>query len=58
MGKEIFGAMENVMLLICQRPTGLSDGGSDFDSWSSSSEGFLCPFARMDDESSEEDLDF
>jgi hypothetical protein len=32
--------------------------GFDFYSWSLGSEGLLSPFARMDDESSEEDLDF
>jgi hypothetical protein len=37
---------------------GLATRGSDFDSWSSGSEGLLSPFARMDDESSKEDLDF
>lgn len=31
---------------------------SDFDSWSLGSERFQSPFARMDDESSEKDLDF
>jgi hypothetical protein len=47
-----------VTSLSCRSPTGFSDEGSEFDSWSSGSEGWLSPFARMDEESSEEDLDF
>jgi hypothetical protein len=57
-GKENFGVVESVTSLLCQSLTGFNDGGSDFDSWSSGSEGLLSPFARMDNESSEEDLDF
>jgi hypothetical protein len=57
-GIEIFGAAESVTSLRCRSPTGFSDGDSDFDSWSSGSEGLLSPFARMNEESSEEDLDF
>lgn len=48
-GKEVVGAAECVILLSCQSPT---------DSWSLGSEGLLSPFAKMDKESSEEDLDF
>jgi hypothetical protein len=44
--------------LCCRSPTWFSNVDSDFDSWSSSSEGLLSPFARMDEESSKEDLDF
>jgi hypothetical protein len=57
-GKEIFGDVENVAPLMCRSSTGLSDSGPDFDSWSSGSKELLSPFARMDDESSEEDLYF
>jgi hypothetical protein len=56
--KEIFGATESVTPLRCRSPTGFSDGDSDFGSWSSGSAGLLSPFARMDEESSKEDLDF
>jgi hypothetical protein len=57
-GKEIVGSAECVTPLSCQIPTGFSDEGSEFDSWSLGSEGWLSPFAKMDEESSEEDLEF
>jgi hypothetical protein len=56
--KEIVGAVECVTPLSFRSPMGLSDEGYEFDSWSSSSEGRLGPFAKMDEESLEEDLDF
>jgi hypothetical protein len=57
-GKEIFGATECITPLSYRSPTGFSDGGSRFDSWSSGSEGLLSLFTWMDEESSKEDLDF
>jgi hypothetical protein len=35
-----------------------SDDGSDVESWPSEGEGLMSPFARMDDESSKDDLDY
>jgi hypothetical protein len=43
---------------MCRSLIVLSSGKSDFDPWSSESEELLSPFARMDDESSEDDLDY
>jgi hypothetical protein len=57
-GKEIVGATKCVTSLSSRSPMGLSDEGSELDSWSSGSEGWLCPFAKMGEESSKEDLDF
>jgi hypothetical protein len=44
--------------LMCRSLIVLSSGESDVDPWSSESEKLLSPFARMDDESSEDDLDY
>ena len=49
-GKEIVGAAEYVTPLSCRSPTWFSDEGSEFDSWSSGSEGWLSPFTKMDKE--------
>jgi hypothetical protein len=43
---------------MCRSLIVLSSRESDVDPWSSESEGLLSPFARMDDESSEDDLDY
>ena len=43
---------------MCQSLIVLSSGESDVDPWSSKSEELLSPFARMDDETSEDDLDY
>jgi hypothetical protein len=53
-----FSDIGNDIPLMCRSPIRLSSGESDLDSWSSGSEELLSLFARMDDESSEDDLDF
>jgi hypothetical protein len=53
-----FGDNGNDKSLMCQSLIVLSSGESDVDPWSSESEGLLSPFARMDDDSSEDDLDY
>jgi hypothetical protein len=56
-GKEIIGATKCITLLSYRSPSVGSGEGSEFSLWSSDSEGCLNLFARMDEESSEEDLD-
>jgi hypothetical protein len=53
-----FWCIGNDKSLMCRSLIVLSSGKSDFDPWSSESEELLSPFARMDDESSEDDLDY
>jgi hypothetical protein len=53
-----FGDNGNDKSLMCQSLIVLSSGESDVDPWSSESEGLLSPFARMDDDSSEDVLDY
>ena len=53
-----FGDNGNGKLLMCQSLIVLSSDEYDVDSWSSKGEELMSPFARMDDESSEDDLDY
>jgi hypothetical protein len=57
-GKEIVGAAECVTLLSHWSPIECSGEDSEFSSWLLGREGWLSPFTKMDEESSEEDLDF
>jgi hypothetical protein len=53
-----FGDNGNDKLLMCQSLLVLISDESDVDSWSSEGEELMIPFDRMDDESSEDDLDY
>jgi hypothetical protein len=57
-----FGDNGNDELLMCQSliviSSDESDDESNIESWSSEGEGLMSPFARMDDGSSEDDLDY
>jgi hypothetical protein len=53
-----FGDNGNDELLTCQNLIVLSSDESNLDSWSSEGEGMVIPFAGMDDESLEDDLDY
>ena len=53
-----FGDIRNDIPLMCRSLIRLSSGESDLDLWSTGSEELQSSLARMDDESSEDDLDF
>jgi hypothetical protein len=53
-----FGDNGNGELLMCQSLIVLSSDESDVESWSSEGEGLMSPFARMENESLEDDLDY
>jgi hypothetical protein len=57
-GKEIVWAAECVTPLSSQSPMKFSSEDNLFGSWSSGNVGLLSSFAKMDEESSKEDLDF